>query len=140
MSHAKSSCMYRWLQSRHVQNGRPNLVFAYRSARSAGLLVHSVSKIERVPFTRLSDYIHYIMYMIHDIQYSMTWFMWPAGSWVAGGARLLLEWLSILMLIVSLQLPQGPALYWATSATFTLAQVSCHINFSLGMTSSMMHQ
>ena len=42
---------------------------------------------------------------------------------MAGSVRLLLEWLSILMLVITLQLPQGPVLYWASSATFTLIQV-----------------
>ena len=43
---------------------------------------------------------------------------------MASSVRVLLEWLSILMLIITLQLPQGPVLYWASSATFTLVQVS----------------
>ncbi|KAK9841634.1 hypothetical protein WJX74_009107 [Apatococcus lobatus] len=45
-----------------------------------------------------------------------------SSSRAVGSVRILLEWLSIFMLVITLQLPQGPVLYWASSATFTLLQ------------------
>lgn len=50
-----------------------------------------------------------------------------AGSavmvWVMGNIRLLLEWLTVPLFIIALQLPQGAVLYWLVSSLTALAQV-----------------
>ena len=43
--------------------------------------------------------------------------------WVMGNVKLLLEWLTIPLFIIALQLPQGAALYWLVSSLTALAQV-----------------
>ena len=44
-------------------------------------------------------------------------------AWVMGNVKLLLEWLTIPLFIIALQLPQGAALYWLVSSLAALAQV-----------------
>ncbi|KAK9816818.1 hypothetical protein WJX72_005353 [[Myrmecia] bisecta] len=44
------------------------------------------------------------------------------GAWLAGNMRLLLEWLTVPMFVVALQLPHGALLYWLTSGLTSLAQ------------------
>lgn len=43
--------------------------------------------------------------------------------WVMGNVKLLLEWLTVPLFIIALQLPQGAALYWLVSSLTALAQV-----------------
>ncbi|KAL3155998.1 hypothetical protein ABBQ32_012987 [Trebouxia sp. C0010 RCD-2024] len=42
--------------------------------------------------------------------------------WVMGNIRLLLEWLTVPLFIIALQLPQGAVLYWLVSSLTALAQ------------------
>ena len=52
-----------------------------------------------------------------------------AGSdvlhWVMGNLKLLLEWITIPIFVIALQLPQGAVWYWLTSSCAALAQVCC---------------
>lgn len=51
--------------------------------------------------------------------------------WVMGNVGLLLEWLTVPLFIIALQLPQGAVLYWLVSSLTALAQVpSCPAHFS----------
>ena len=43
--------------------------------------------------------------------------------WVMRNVKLLLEWVTVPIFIIALQLPQGAALYWLASSTTALAQV-----------------
>ena len=50
-----------------------------------------------------------------------------AGSgvtkWVMGNLKLLLEWLTVPIFVIALQLPQGAVWYWLSSSLTALAQV-----------------
>ena len=43
--------------------------------------------------------------------------------WVMGNVKLLLEWVTVPIFIIALQLPQGAVLYWLASSLTALAQV-----------------
>ncbi len=43
--------------------------------------------------------------------------------WMMGNVKLVLEWVTIPIFIIALQLPQGAVLYWLTSSLSALAQV-----------------
>ena len=43
--------------------------------------------------------------------------------WVMGNVKLLLEWVTVPVFIIALQLPQGAVLYWLASSLTALAQV-----------------
>lgn len=43
--------------------------------------------------------------------------------WVTRNVKLLLEWVTVPIFVIALQLPQGAALYWLVSSLTTLAQV-----------------
>ncbi len=57
-------------------------------------------------------------------QRAVRGFAGSVGPWVAGKVRLGLEWLSVAVLLGTLQLPQGAVLYWATSSATALVTVS----------------
>ncbi len=42
-----------------------------------------------------------------------------------GNVKLLLEWVTVPLFIIALQLPQGAVLYWLASSLTALAQVRC---------------
>lgn len=44
----------------------------------------------------------------------------PAGAFVLRTVKIVLEWVSIPVLIVSFQLPQGLLLYWLTNSTYSI--------------------
>ena len=43
--------------------------------------------------------------------------------WMMGNVKLLLEWFTVPLFIIAVQLPQGAALYWLVSSLTALAQV-----------------
>jgi len=43
--------------------------------------------------------------------------------WVMGNVKLVLEWVTVPLFIIALQLPQGAVLYWLASSLTALAQV-----------------
>ena len=43
--------------------------------------------------------------------------------WVTRNVKLLLEWVTVPIFVIALQLPQGAALYWLVSSLSALAQV-----------------
>jgi membrane protein insertase Oxa1/YidC/SpoIIIJ len=45
-------------------------------------------------------------------------------AWLLGKLRLFLEWLTVPMLLVALQLPHAPLVYWLSSGLATLGQQS----------------
>jgi len=58
-----------------------------------------------------------------------THFKTSAGNavmrWVMWNVKLLLEWVTVPIFIIALQLPQGAVLYWLASSLTALAQVRC---------------
>lgn len=48
----------------------------------------------------------------------------PVRAWLLPRLKLLLEWTCVPVLVVAAQLPQAAVLYWLSSLSFTLLQVS----------------
>ena len=50
--------------------------------------------------------------------------------WVMGHVKLFMEWVTIPVFIIALQLPQGAVLYWLASSLTALAQVRHRCRYS----------
>ncbi len=62
-----------------------------------------------IPFTNIHKPKHYLI-------------AGAVEAWLVGKLRLCLEWLTVPMLLVGLQLPHASLVYWLTSGLYTLGQ------------------